>query len=83
MADQNRAKYSDLVQIARRNGDFHKNYGTLVGALLYLRSISAARGRSMLWGGLFTAALTIGIGWLQRRGWALLSSLPICGDPPA
>lgn len=30
---------SDLVEIARRNGDFKRNYGTLLGALLYLRSL--------------------------------------------
>jgi hypothetical protein len=37
--------HSDLVEIAKRNGDFRKNYGVLVGAILYLRSISAARPR--------------------------------------
>ena len=26
--------YSDLVEIAKRNGDFKKNYGVLVGAIL-------------------------------------------------
>ena len=31
--------HSDLVEIAKRNGDFRKNYGLLVGAFLYLRSI--------------------------------------------
>jgi hypothetical protein len=68
------AKYSDLVQIARRNGDFRKNYGTLIGAYLYLRSISAARGRSLFWSGLLVAALTAGFGWLQRNGWLPLGS---------
>ncbi|MCK1287224.1 hypothetical protein IVB41_25270 [Bradyrhizobium sp. 44] len=43
----------DLSKIAKLNGDFRRNYGTLLGALLYLRSISAARWRSWLWGGLF------------------------------
>jgi hypothetical protein len=33
--------HSDLVEIAKRNGDFRKNYGVLVGAILYLRSIAA------------------------------------------
>ncbi|MET4117776.1 hypothetical protein ABIB90_006502 [Bradyrhizobium sp. JR4.1] len=37
---------SELSKIARLNGDFRKNYGTFLGAFLYLRSISAARGRS-------------------------------------
>ena len=35
--------HSDLVEIAKRNGDFRKNYGVVVGAILYLRSINAAR----------------------------------------
>jgi hypothetical protein len=26
--------HSDLVEIAKRNGDFKKNYGVLVGAIL-------------------------------------------------
>jgi hypothetical protein len=33
------AKYSDLVEIAKRNGEFRKNYGPWLGAFLYLRSI--------------------------------------------
>jgi hypothetical protein len=37
------------VEIANRNGDFRKNYGVLVGAILYLRLMSAARPR--LFGG--------------------------------
>ena len=37
--------HSDLVEIAKRNGDFRKNYGVLVGAILYLHSINAARPR--------------------------------------
>jgi hypothetical protein len=35
--------HSDLVEIAKHNGDFRKNYGLLVGAFLYLRPINAAR----------------------------------------
>jgi hypothetical protein len=35
---------SDLVEIARQNGDFKKNYGKLLGALLYLRSAELAGG---------------------------------------
>jgi hypothetical protein len=42
---------SDLAEIAKRNGDFKKNYGTVIGAYLYLRSLSAARGRSFFWAG--------------------------------
>jgi hypothetical protein len=40
---------SELSKIAKLNGDFRKNYGTLLGAFLYLRSVSAARGRSWFW----------------------------------
>ena len=45
-------QHSDLVEIARRNGAFQRNYGTLLGAFLYLRSLSAARGRPTTWMGL-------------------------------
>ena len=48
MSDWN-AKYSDLVEIAKRNGEFKRNYGVFVGAFLYLRSISAARSPSLWW----------------------------------
>ena len=40
---------SELVEISRLNGDFKRNYGKLIGAFLYLRSISAARGRPSIW----------------------------------
>ena len=36
MSDQS----SELVEISKLNGDFRKNYGKLIGALLYLRSVS-------------------------------------------
>lgn len=53
---------SDLVEIAKRNGEFKRNYGTFIGAFLYLRSLSAARGRWRSWAGavfiLIAAALT-------------------------
>ncbi len=58
---------SDLVAIARLNGDFRKNYGKLIGAVLYLRSISAAQGRPVLWTGLLLAALSGALVWLERR----------------
>ncbi|NYG48493.1 hypothetical protein GGD67_005978 [Bradyrhizobium sp. IAR9] len=40
---------SDLPEVAKLNREFRRNYGTLLGAFLYLRSISAARGRSWFW----------------------------------
>jgi hypothetical protein len=48
MSEQIRS-ISELVEITKRNGDFRKNYGMVLGAYLYLRSISAARGRSYFW----------------------------------
>jgi hypothetical protein len=55
-------------EISKLNGDFKRNYGKLIGAYLYLRSISAARGRSFLWSGLLFAALSAGVTWLGRHG---------------
>ena len=41
MTDQS----SELVEISKLNGSFRRNYGKLIGAFLYLRSIRAVRGR--------------------------------------
>lgn len=60
---------SDLVEIAKRNGDFRRNYGTLLGAFLYLRSLSAARRRSLLWSGLMMAAISAALIWLKQCEW--------------
>jgi hypothetical protein len=62
-------KHSDLVEIARRNGDFKKNWGIPIGAFLYLRSLSAARGRSFYWLGLICALLSAALPWLAKFGW--------------
>ncbi|WLA68569.1 hypothetical protein [Bradyrhizobium diazoefficiens] len=70
MADQAEAT-SELAKIAKLNGEFRRNYGTLLGAFLYLRSISAARGRSWLWGGLFSLACSAVLGWLSKHGFVL------------
>ena len=51
----------DLSKIAKLNGDFRRNYGTWLGAFLYLRSISAASGRSWLWGGLVSLVCSAGL----------------------
>ncbi len=60
---------SELVEISKLNGDFKKNYGKLIGAYLYLRSISAARGRSLFWSGLIFAALSGAAAWLEKHAW--------------
>lgn len=59
---------SELSKIAKLNGDFRRNYGTLLGAFLYLRSISAARGRSIFWSALTSGAFSAGLAWLWRHG---------------
>ena len=62
---------SELSKIAKLNGDFRRNYGTLLGAFLYLRSISAARRRSWLWGGLFSLVCSCVLGWVSKHGLSL------------
>jgi len=62
-------QYSDLVEIARRNGDFRRNYGTLIGAFLYLRSLSAARGGSPGWTGLILGQTAAALSLASRLGW--------------
>lgn len=62
------ASSSELSRIAKLNGDFRRNYGTLLGAFLYLRSISAARGRSWFWAGLASLVGSAALGWLGRHG---------------
>ncbi|WP_407122653.1 hypothetical protein [Bradyrhizobium sp. STM 3561] len=54
---------SELSKIAKLNGDFRRNYGKLLGAFLYLRSIGAAR-RTSSWGSLIAA-----LSRLHWRGW--------------
>jgi hypothetical protein len=58
---------SELVQISKLNGSFRRNYGTLIGAYLYLRSINAARSRSLLWTGLIWTASSAALAWLLRQ----------------
>jgi hypothetical protein len=53
MSDQ-----SELVAISKLNGDFRRNYGKLLGAYLYLRSIAAARSRPYLLSGFLLAVAT-------------------------
>ena len=59
---------SDLVEIARRNGDFRRNYGTLLGAFLYLRSLRAACGRPSSWSGPAFALFSAALAWLLKFG---------------
>jgi hypothetical protein len=64
-----RQQHSDLVEIARRNGDFRWNYGTILGAFLYLRSLSAARGRSWTLPGVVLGLIAAALPWLPKLGW--------------
>lgn len=67
MSDQS----SELVEISKLNGDFKRNYGKLIGAFLYLRSVSAARGRSWFWAGVVSFSCTAALAWLARHGWMI------------
>ncbi|MCK1741223.1 hypothetical protein IVA80_10160 [Bradyrhizobium sp. 139] len=61
---------SELTKIAKLNGDFKRNYGALLGAILYLRSISAAR-RASHWGRSIVAFATVILTWMAKKyGWA-------------
>jgi hypothetical protein len=62
---------SELVEISKLNGDFKNNFGKLIGAYLYLRSISAAR-RSFFWTGLTSIVCSAALAWLGRHGLAWL-----------
>ncbi|MFK4507046.1 hypothetical protein [Bradyrhizobium daqingense] len=64
---------SELSKIAKLNGDFRRNYGTLLGAFLYLRSISAVRPRPWFWSALATVAGSLALGWIGKHGASWLS----------
>lgn len=59
---------SDLVEIARRNGDFRRNYGVLLGAFLYLRSLRAA-GRPVGWTGLILGLIAAALSLASKFNW--------------
>nr|AWL93052.1 hypothetical protein CIT37_13195 [Bradyrhizobium ottawaense] len=58
---------SELAKIAKLNGDFRRNYGTVLGAFLYLRSISAARRRSWLWSALASVVGSLALNWVGKH----------------
>jgi len=52
---------SDLVEIAKRSGDFSKHYGKAWGGLIHLSHVNAATGRRpFLWGGLVSLGTVVG-----------------------
>jgi hypothetical protein len=61
------ASPSELVALARLNGDFRKNYGRLIGAFLYLRSISVAHGRPFFWSAVWAGLASAGLTWLEKH----------------
>lgn len=61
------AQISELVEISKLNGDFKRNYGRLIGAYLYLRSISAARGGSAFRSGVLALVASVALAWLERH----------------
>jgi len=69
---------SELVGLARLSGDFQRNYGKLIGALLYLRSVNAARGRPVLWAGLLFATLSVVMPWIEGRAATWLHHIAGC-----
>jgi hypothetical protein len=60
---------SDLVLISRLNGDFKRNYGPLLGAFLYLRSLAATRGTTYFWNGLAVTIVSAVLSWFGQHGW--------------
>lgn len=62
-------RHSDIVEIARRNGDFKRNWGIFLGAFLYLRSLNAARGRSFGWAGVVVGLFAAGVPWASKLSW--------------
>lgn len=58
---------SELSKIAKLNGNFRRNYGVVIGAFLYLRSINAARHASH-WDGLIVAFATAILTWVAKYG---------------
>lgn len=65
---------SELSKLAKLNGDFRKNYGTFIGAFLYLRTISAGRRSPWFWAGLVSFACSAALTWLGRHGSISLNS---------
>jgi hypothetical protein len=66
------ANHSELIAIARLNGDFRKNYGKLIGAYLYLRSISTIGGRRYILSTFLFAASAAIVGWIERHAFTWL-----------
>lgn len=73
MSDQE-LRNANLIEVLKRNGDFSKNYGPWLGALLLWLAMKSARPRSIWWTGLAAAAAAGAVAFLQSR--TALSSFP-------
>ncbi len=58
---------SELIEICKLNGSFKRNYGSLIGAYLYLRSIKARSGESAFWPGLISIACSAALAWATKH----------------
>jgi hypothetical protein len=70
MSDEDR-KNPNLIEVFKRNGDYSKNYGRWLGAVIYLLSVKAARPRSFAWK-VPLAGLTLVGGILWKFGFILM-----------
>lgn len=60
---------SDLVQIARLNGSFRRNFGRLLGAILYLCTLIVARPtRTPSRGSTIYLLFASALAWVLRHG---------------
>jgi hypothetical protein len=61
---------SELVEISKLNGSFKRNYGKFLGAYLYLCSIRAARGGSLMRAGVISIAYSTALAVMLKYGMA-------------
>ena len=71
---------SELVEISKLNGDFRRNYGKVLGAILYLRSVSRRAWTFLVLGRhgflrLFGRVGLDGAAWLDEVNRALISAI--------
>ncbi|WP_245330250.1 hypothetical protein [Bradyrhizobium sp. AS23.2] len=66
MSDQE-LRNENLIEVLKRNGDFSKNYGPWLGALLLWLAMKAAKPRSFWWTGLVAVAVGLAT-WLHGHG---------------
>jgi hypothetical protein len=66
-------KYSELLEVLKRSGNFRKDWGLLFGAFFFHRAINAAAGRRpFLWTWLAGGGIAAATAWLQSHWWLTL-----------